>query len=394
MKLTHVSWRPGILFKNYLHRASLLLLLVSLLIAIQVSLGHKDNPQAPRDSYEELNIQDKTSEAAELKAGIFVQKLYDFDPESKTFWANGYFWIKWKDAVKAYNTSKAGDGIEKDLNRASAINPMGKIEFLNAVVLDDMTKTIWPEEPYRTKDGWNYQSVTFSGKFIASDVNYSRFPFEELVLPIEIETDGFWITEAIFTLDDIKGQGLASSSTLQGYRYTTSQFKVRKHVYSTSFGLTADAIDVFGSPFKSIYPNFVSSFVYQREPASTSWQLFVPLAAVLFITVVSPLIDARNTEPKVALPASVILALVFLQQGYREMLPRAISYLTFMDKIYSIAYIITVIVFIFAVYATNAQLREPPGSRRNQQIKRYEKKLCVLLVLVLIISPYAAWLSS
>lgn len=361
------------LLKKYLHRAALAILIISLFLAIYISFGHRIESERARDYYEELALQDTSSGAAELKAGIFVQKLYDFDPEAKTFWANGYFWIKWKDNVKAYNTTKVGDGEIQDLNVSSALNPMSKVEFLNAVVLDDMSKTIWPDQPYRTKDGWSYQSVTFSGKFLAGDVNYSRFPFESLTLPIEIETDGFWITEAIFSLDDVRGQGLGSGSSLQRYRYIRSNFRVRKHIYSTSFGLTADAIDGFDNPFKSIYPNFISYFVYQREPASTSWQLFVPLAAVVLVTVVTPLIDAQNSEPKVALPASVILALVFLQQGYRDMLPRAISYLTFMDKIYSISYIVTAIVFVFSVYATNAQLRVPKNTGKIDKIKKLEK---------------------
>lgn len=374
-----------------LHRVAVAAFTVVLTLAIYISFTNTTSSEVPRDYYEQVTNLDHSKGAADLKAGIFVQRLYNFDPESKTFWANGYFWIKWKDPIKAYNTTKTGEGKPEDLNTTSLTNPMGKVEFLNAVETDDMSRVSWPEKPYRTEDGWLYQSITFSGKFVATDVNYSRFPFETLELPIEIETDGFWITEVIFSLDDKESQGLASNNSLQGFRYTNSSFITRKHVYSTSFGLNADAKKIFGHKNKSIYPNFLATFKYQREPGSTSWQLFVPLSAVILVTVVSPLIDPKNSEPKVALPASVILALVFLQQGYREMLPRAISYLTYMDKIYSVAYIATVIVFIFAVYSTNTYLRGEASPKKVLFIRQLEKRLCAALVVFLVISPYFAW---
>lgn len=380
------------------HRLSLVVFAAVVLLALLIAFGRHENSQTRSDYYQPITASELSSGAVELRTGIFVQKIYDFDPESKTFWADGYFWIKWKDPIQAYNTSKTGDGQDGDLNQNSVSNPMSKVEFLNSVEQQQSLKRVtWPETPYQTKDGWSYQSETFSGKFLASEVNLSRFPFETLSLPIEIETDGFWITEVVFRLDDLAGQGVSSNNALQGYTFEGTDIKVRKHIYNTSFGLTVDAIDGFGHPHKSVYPNFVANFVYSRSPRSTAWQLFIPLVAVLTVTIVSPLIDSRNIEPKVGLPASVILALVFLQQGYREMLPKSISYLTFMDKVYGVAYSAAVAVFVYAVISTNVYLRgrgQPGLSHRLAALKRFESRFNSALIFLVLVVPVLLWFAG
>lgn len=383
---------------NSRHRLSLVAFSVFIVLSISLTFWHSSSQISTSDYYEVIEASDLTKGAARIKTGIFVQKVYDFDPESKTFWADGYFWIKWKDDIAAYNTTKVGDGNEEDINKTSISNPMSKVEFLNAVEHQQSLKRVtWPETPYKTKDGWNYQSDTFSGKFLAARVDLSRFPFETLELPIEIETDGFWITEVVFDLDDIEGQGVSTNNELQGYSYKSFEASTRKHIYRTSFGLTADAIEGFKHPHKSIYPNFIATIKYHREPRSTAWQLFVPLIAVLVVTIVSPLIDSSNIEPKVALPASVILALVFLQQGYRNMIPKSISYLTYMDKLYGVAYVITVAVFAYAVLSTNIYLRSRNTPRLKaymDRLKRFESKFNMTLVVLLMTLPALIWFAS
>lgn len=74
---------------------------------------------------------------------------------------------------------------------------------------------------------------------------------------------------------------------------------------------------------------------FSRSFSSSIWNLFIPLLTVLIMAIFSLLIDPSNNEPKVALPASVLLVLVFLQEGFKSLLPYSISYLTFMDYLYS-----------------------------------------------------------
>ena len=83
----------------------------------------------------------------------------------------------------------------KAWDKATQDDPALTLEFINAVEHWDFVKNLSPEEPYLDKDGWTYQALVFSGRFLASDLNLQRFPFESITLPIEIETDDFWLSE-------------------------------------------------------------------------------------------------------------------------------------------------------------------------------------------------------
>ena len=336
-----------------------------------------------RDFYKSVNENENRAPIV-LTAGVYIQKLYDLDLQSKTFAADGYIWIKWLGELKAWDSHTSKD-------------PANTLEFLNSVYKDDFIESLSPEDPYTNKSDESYQAKVFSGKFLATELDLRKFPFETIILPIEIETDDYWISEAVLHADKNAGSAAVSEkNSLNGYTYKGMSFTARKHIYNTAFGLEKDALASFGRRDRTEYSNIIAEFVYQRDPGSTAWRLFVPLLAVLWITILSPLIDPRNLEPKVALPASVVLSLVFLQQGYRDMLPDSISYLTFMDKVYGLSYCATFIVFLEAVVSTNLVLRLKPNVwlRIYPRLKQKEKRLHECILFAMLIGPPILWIAS
>jgi hypothetical protein len=354
-------------------------LLISVLFIAGLMLSGTGN-KSSSDYYQSVSKMDIERAEVVFDAGIYIQKLYDLDLQSKTFSADGYAWISWTGNLETWDDR-------------TKQKPADTLEFLNAVDKDSFKETLSPDSPYKDELGRWYQSKVFSGRFLASDIDLKRFPFETIRLPVIIESDDFWINEAIMLVNKSGGSGVSNMNSLNGYSYDDLKVASRKHVYTTAFGLDHDSLKAFGKNQLSEYSNIVIELVYKRAPGSSAWTLFVPLLAVIWITIISPLIDPRNLEPKVALPASVVLSLVFLQQGYRQMLPASISYLTFMDKIYAIAYVITFIVFIEAVATTNMCLRVDPRlwKRVYPVIRKREKNLHCVLLCVLILLPPILW---
>ena len=122
--------------------------------------------------------------------------------------------------------------------------------------------------------------------------------------------------------------------------------------------------------------------------------MFIPLITVLLIVICSPLIDPVNFEPKVALPASVLLVLVFLQQGYKSLLPSSLTYLTFMDLLYGWSYLITLLVFLESLYTTNKYFNV---NKKNMQvlIRSSRKRGQFIFISIILLTPLyglACWI--
>ena len=293
--------------------------------------------------YEEVKESDYKNTLHVLQTGIFIDKVYDLDKRNKVFSANGWIWIKWK-----------GNKIISGWNDESNKSPIKTLVFYNGINLNDFYKGSTSQTEIYETDGWYYQSRPFSGKFTWSNIDYKKFPFEDIVLPIEISTSDHWFTEVILSSQEEKiNSNIAKDFGLPGYKFKKFEIEDKKRVFATSYGLNEDAMYDFKNPNKSAYSFFITKMSFSRSFSSTIWNLFIPLITVLFVSIFSLLIDPRNNEPKVALPASVLLVLVFLQEGYKSLLPDTISYLTFMDYLYAWSYFITLIVFIDALYSTN-----------------------------------------
>ena len=293
--------------------------------------------------YEEVKKSDYKNTLHVLQTGIFVDKVYDLDKRNKKFSANGWIWIKWK-----------GNKNISGWNDESNKSPIKTLSFYNGINLNDFYKGSTSQTEIYETDGWNYQSRPFSGQFTWNNIDYKRFPFEDIVLPIEITTSDHWLTEVILSGEKEKiNSNIAMDFGLPGYKFKNFKIEDKKRIFTTSYGLNQDALNDFKNPNKSEYSFLITKMSFSRSFSSSIWNLFIPLSTVLLVAIFSLLIDPRNNEPKVALPASVLLVLVFLQEGYKSLLPDSISYLTFMDYLYAWSYFITLIVFIDALYSTN-----------------------------------------
>ncbi|MFM7652659.1 MAG: hypothetical protein ACKO5M_07055 [Vulcanococcus sp.] len=100
---------------------------------------------------------------------------------------------------------------------------------------------------------------------------------------------------------------------------------------------------------------------------------------------------------RIALPATAVLTLVFLQASYRSMLPQ-LPYLTFIDRIYSLAYAICLACFALYVWAANRlnHAMPPIGAEERSlieaEINRVDRSFQLLCLLTLSLGAIVCWL--
>ena len=338
--------------------------------------------QTSFDYYEILESrQTEIRESAKFDTGINLTNIWNLDLSSKTFNAEGFVWMKW-DALPDWL-----DEWDPEVND----DPPKGVGFVNAVERYDFVSEIEPSQPWIDSDGSYLQWLFFSGKFIARELDFKKFPFEQIQLPVEIEFDDFFSTEAVFQYEQ-DGSVIAGNSNLHGYRYDGNTVDVRAHVYPTGWG-QAETQEQFGGSL-SKYSNLTVNVSYVRNWQSSVLTVFLPLFVVMLVVVLTPLIRLEHYDAKVALPASVLLVLVFLQDSYRKMLPLGLEYPTFADYVFYLCMAATSIVFIWSVANTNLYL-DVLSAKNDASFIRSRQRSEILFfrvtVLFVIISPIAMW---
>jgi hypothetical protein len=88
-----------------------------------------------------------------------------------------------------------------------------------------------------------------------------------------------------------------------------------------------------------------------------------------------------------------LLTLVFLQQGYRAELPPS-PYLTYLDRLYAVSYLICLSLFVLFAWSSNLYERTAP-ERREELVRRldvYDRNFQVAALVLLAVVSLEAWL--
>lgn len=291
------------------------------------------------------------------KLGISVSTIYNVDLSSSSFYAEGYAWMKWRsvpDWLKEY---------DEEVYHC----PVKSINFINAVDRQDLQVELEPSSPVEDVDQEMIQWLSFSGKFIASNLDLRLFPFEIITLPVEIELDDFYAGEAKIQYVPA-GPVLTTSATINGYNIRSVSVKSCHHVYRTSWGFEYSK-GYFGRENYTEFIAFIVSAVFKRDPWNSFLNIFLPLLIVMAVVLAAPLVAIQDYETKLAIPASGLLVLVFLQDNYKKILPPGLNYPTLADLVYIFNMYITIIVFGWSLFQTKAYLNAESMGHAAEQVK-------------------------
>ena len=289
----------------------------------------------------------------EVKLGTFIENVYDFSIATQSVAAETVVWVVWPEA---FQHMLDVDGLSID----QVIGPLNRVNSWDAT-----TKPLYTK-PLRLPDGSHYQIFRFSGRFYADVVDLHRYPFEKLTFPVIFGVNPMsdrFTADKVRLVADSEHSGLGSYVDIVGF--ATDGFSVSEQIQKTptNFG--------FGDRPSSAFSQVKVAVDYKKSGLASIQQLILPLLIVMLIVLVAPNLAASLWDVRIAIPSTVLLTLVFLQQSYRQNLP-LLPYITFLDQVYAECYLVTFGLFCLFVWTSNV-LDSATEAERPAVIARLNK---------------------
>ena len=319
-----------------------------------------------------------------MRVGLFVTNNYSIDMAVPMYASDGLLWTSWSPALQAKF-------------EAAGMEPTRLLVFVNSVEGWDGRLTPVGEAPMRLANGDYYQLISYSTKLSIEHLGLHHYPFQQMHLPIELEvndeSDQFRF-EKLRLIPDRDDSAVGHAIDVNGFITRGWSMGEFRHVYDSDFGLREGSKT---RPASVSYSQILFDVLYARSVKASVWSLFQPLLVVMAIVILSPSLSSRLWDVRIALPATAVLTLVFLQGSYRNLLPQ-LPYLTFIDRIYSLAYAICLACFALYVWAANRINHAIPHGTAEQraaieaEINRVDRRFQLLCLLTLSLGSVLCWL--
>ncbi len=306
--------------------------------------------------------------------GAWVEDISNFTVSAQTFNSNGTVWFTWPQEFQT-------------LLEARQIPVESFFTIANA--LSDYTVAAVYDKPLRLPDGRYYQAFQYSGTFFAYGLNFRRFPFQVVRLPIgvTINAEKFAADSSrVRLVPDRKQTGVGEYVHLPGY--VTNGLDVTEWIYEfgTHFGLPAEL-----SGEHTIASRVEVGLLYHKSVVASLLKLLLPLIVVMTVVLLAPSLAGSLWDVRIALPSTALLTLVFLQQSYADQLP-PLPYITFLDQIYALCYATALAFFALFVWSSN-QLDTSGENRASvvQRINRVDHTFQVTFSIALVVLIILSW---
>lgn len=326
------------MFRNILRKRSLIFLLFGFVLSFFLAIATQ-YPQPVIAQGKATPVSEGTAIEPErsLILGMHIENIYNLSLKDKNFSAEGWFWLEWPEAVQ-------------QLIVKNKIPLLELVEMVNQVEAWDSQIQLDSPEPELKPNGNRLQLYRFSAKFYDDSQALKRFPFQQLELPIIIETRPTVFShasKAIRLNPALESKGVKGQyAGLNGYQIGDVSVKKLIYTYNTNFGANNG---IKGGEFSRVEYNVN----YHTEFWSAFYQYVMPWLAVIAMLVLAPNLEGKFTELRLAIPSTALLTLVFLQLGTNADLPK-LSYISFIDQLYIFGYIASIGLFALFVWGSNA----------------------------------------
>jgi len=363
--------------KLVIKRIAYAVVIVAVLTLIWANRTGRLEPRSYKGEGELIPVSDTTDwpeKTIPVTVGAWVEDISDFDVSAQTFKSSGSVWFIWPADFQAL----------LDLKKI----PVDAF-FTVANALDGYSVTPIYETPQRLSDGRFYQAFQYTGTFLAFGLDFRRFPFQAVQLPLAFSINAEKFSSAspfIRLIPDEQQSGIGEYVHIPGY--VTNGKKMTEWIYhfGTRFGLPPEfsGTEMTGSRVQM-------TLIYQRSVITSVLKLIFPLVVVMTVVLLSPSLAASLWDVRIALPSTALLTLVFLQQSYADQLP-PLPYLTFIDQIYALSYATALAFFALFVWSSN-QL-ETAGENRQfvvQKINRVDLRFQIIFAVGIVVLATLGW---
>ena len=294
-----------------------------------------------------------------IRMGLYAINNYNINLQSPSFESSGYWWLKWGDNLQTYLT-------ENNLKIWKVLTPVNLINIPQYA--DSVFIPTGNGKPTLMPDGSWYLTGAYSGEFFIDRSDFRRHPFTTLSLPIMIEADDIMLNSSKLEISpDTQGSGIGQfiDSNLgwinQGW--TLASYK---HHYNSDFGFGKGASD---------FSQLIFEVRYSTSSWLSFWKILVPLMIVVAMIAGATKLETAHYDVRLTLPVTVLLTLVFMQQTHDANLPQ-LPYLTFLDEVYVVSYILTLGSFVMMLWACRryyAALKIEDYAVRELELKKLDK---------------------
>ena len=288
-----------------------------------------------------------------VKVGIYTNTTSELELGIPSYAASGYVWLIWQEPLQQYLEAKNATIAE----RFSLINTL----------ITDAPPQLEPvgREPERLEDGSYYQLFTFRGRYYVDKASFRHYPFMSVSLPLAIEiddVDGGLSYSQLRLEPDIRNSGMGLLAHIIGWINQGWSVAEYRHHYASNFGLGGQEQD---------YSLVLFETSFGTSSWASFWRLLLPLLVLMAMVLLVFKVRPDEQDARASIPVTVLLTLVFLQQSYRDELP-ALPFLTFIDQVYVVAYIVTLFAFVLVIwigrrYAAMEILEEGPAREGLRQ---------------------------
>ncbi|WP_115018699.1 hypothetical protein [Synechococcus sp. UW140] len=300
-----------------------------------------------------LDASDADKALYRVQVGIYSTNTYDLDLSVPSFEARGYLWMSWGEALQQY-LEQNNLGLEDRIILANEL-------------ISDADPGLHPiGDAKRMPDGSYYQRFSYIGRFYSDRASFRHFPFITVSLPIVLEADDvdgvFEYTNLRF-VPDVENSGVGLFSGIIGWLKRSWSIAEYRHTYATNFALGGNQV---------AYSTVVFDIAFGTSSWSAFWRLILPLLVVMAMVLLVFKLEPDQQDARAGIPITVLLTLVFLQQTYRDELPQ-LPFLTFLDQVYVIAYVVTLLAFVLVIWIGRrySELKQlPEGHDHDVMAKR------------------------
>lgn len=306
-----------------------------------------------------------------IYGSIYVDKFYELTLSSRTFTADGSFWLEWPASVQ-------------ELMNKEGIRPIDLVRLKNRIETWDSTFSVDTEQPLKLSAGRYQQHYTFSSRFYDDEISFRRDPFDILSLPVVIElvpeVMGDKYADVLLLPQKTAGSLVGESGSISGYELRGDSLKATLQSYQHRFGS-------WHAPKRS---QLRLEVLYAANIWTGIINWVLPLMIVNSIVLMAPSVEGSLGDVRLAIPSTALLTLIFLQQSYHATLPR-LPYPTFLDDLFSTSYIISMALFALFTWGANTYSaateaeKERTMARINRTDRIFQIGSCLALFGVMIL---------
>ncbi|MBC7905092.1 MAG: hypothetical protein H7Y27_16810 [Gemmatimonadaceae bacterium] len=269
------------------------------------------------------------------KVGLYINSIYDFDLEEKSYMADFWVWMNFKN---------------------------GALSFQEAIEVPNAKEVSFSQFSTEKKGDIFWFSMKGKSK-IMHEWDVSRFPFDEQHLRIELEDAKYDGTQVTYVADTANSK---IDSSFNSKEWQVKSFKVwsDKKVYGTTYGNP----ELKGS---SSYPRLVSELVISRN---NSWLMLLKMLTGAYVAfLISCLVffvSSANQDSRFGLCVGGLFAAIGNKYIVESVIPTTTTN-TLMDNVHNVTFMF--ILLIVGIIIVSLRLFESGDPKKHAKSLKLDK---------------------